>query len=166
MTVFSEIGRGTTFKVYLPAVVDKLERLQETPDAVLPPAHGELLLLVDDEKPILQVARALLEGHGYRILTAEDATEALALFAMRKDEIRLVLTDLAMPLMDGVSLIRTLKKMKPDVRVIASTARGGLEQHAEELESLKVSQCLIKPYSKQKLLKTLQEVLTQKQNHS
>jgi PAS domain S-box-containing protein len=165
MTVFSEIGRGTTFKVYLPAVVDKLERLQETPDTVLPPAHGELLLLVDDEKPILQVARALLEGHGYRILTAEDATEALALFAMRKDEIKLVLTDLAMPLMDGVSLIRTLKKMKPDVRVIASTARGGLKQHAE-LESLQVSQCLIKPYNKQKLLKTLQEVLTQKQNHS
>ena len=166
MTVFSEIGRGTTFKVYLPAVVDKLERLRETPDTALPPAHGELLLLVDDEKPILQVARALLEGHGYRVLTAEDAIEALALFAMRKDEIKLVLTDLAMPLMDGVPLIRTLKKMKPDVRVIASTPRGGLEQHAEELESLKVSQCLIKPYSKQKLLKTLQEVLTQKQNHS
>jgi len=117
MTVHSEIGRGTTFKVYLPAVVDKLERLAETPETVLPPAHGELLLLVDDEKAILQVARALLEGHGYRILTAEDATEALALFAMRKDEIKLVLTDLAMPLMDGVSLIRTLKKMKPDVCV-------------------------------------------------
>jgi PAS domain S-box-containing protein len=166
MTVFSEIGHGTTFKVYLPAVVDKLERLQETPDTALPRAHGELLLLVDDEKPILQVARALLEGHGYRILTAEDATEALALFAMRKDEIKLVLTDLSMPLMDGVSLIRTLNKMKPDVRIIASTGRGGREQHAEELESLKVSQCLIKPYSKQKLLKTLQEVLTQKQNHS
>ena len=166
MTVYSEIGRGTTFKVYLPAVVDKLERLAETPDTALPPAHGELLLLVDDEKAILQVARALLEGHGYRILTAEDATEALALFAMRKDEIKLVLTDLAMPLMDGVSLIRTLKKMKPDVRVIASTARGGLEQHADELESLKVGPCLIKPYNKNKLLKTLHEALNHKTDQS
>jgi PAS domain S-box-containing protein len=166
MNVYSEIGRGTTFNVFIPAVVDEREKVAETPNADLPRAHGELLLLVDDEKPILQVAHALLEGHGYRVLTAEDATEALALFAMRKEDIKLVLTDLAMPLMDGVSLIRTLQKMKPDVRVIPSTARGGLKQHLEELESLKVGPCLIKPYNKQKLLKTLQEVLSQEQNYS
>jgi two-component system cell cycle sensor histidine kinase/response regulator CckA len=79
-------------------------------------ANGELLLIVDDEKPILQVARALLEGHGYQVVTAGDAPEALAIFALRKDEIKLVLTDLAMPLMDGIALIRTLQKMKPEVR--------------------------------------------------
>jgi len=130
--------RGTTFKVYLPAKIGALETSKERAATAVPPAKGELLLLVDDEKPILQVAQALLEGHGYRVLTAGEATEALAIFAIRKDEIKLVLTDLAMPLMDGITLIRTLQKMKPDVRVIASTGRGGQEQHAHELDGLNI----------------------------
>ena len=162
MSVYSEVGRGTTFKVYLPATMGVLETQKEEPTISLPLAKGELLLLVDDEKPILQVARALLEGHGYRVLTAADATEALALFALRKDEIKVVLTDLAMPLMDGMALIRTLQKMKPDVRIIASTGRGGQEQHAHELENLNVGVCLTKPYNRNKLLKTLHDALNSK----
>jgi CheY-like chemotaxis protein len=166
MTVESEIGRGTTFKVYLPAKIGKLETLKETPPADFPRAQGELLLLVDDEKPILQIAQALLEGHGYRILTAAEVPEALAIFAIHKDEIKLVLTDLQMPLMDGITLIRTFKKMKPDVRIIASTGRGEQEQHAEELQELKVAACLPKPYSRNNLLQTLQHALNQKEDKS
>jgi CheY-like chemotaxis protein len=64
-----------------------------------------------------------------------------------------------MPFMDGIALIRTLQKMKPDVRVIASTGRGGQEQHSEELEELNVHTCLTKPYNKTKLLKTLYDAL-------
>jgi two-component system, cell cycle sensor histidine kinase and response regulator CckA len=159
MTVDSEVGHGTTFRVYLPAKAGELQKVEETPDAIYPRAQGELLLLVDDEKPILQTAQSLLEGHGYRVLTASESTEALAIFAIRKDEIKLVLTDLAMPLMDGITLIRTLQKMKPGVRVIASTGRGGQEEHAHQLEELNVPACLMKPYSRNKLLKTLHDVL-------
>jgi CheY-like chemotaxis protein len=157
--VYSEIGRGSTFKVYLPARAGERETSKASGAIVLPRARGELLLLVDDEKAILQVARALLEGHGYRVLTAEDATEALAIFALRKDEIKLVLTDLAMPLLDGIALIRTLQRMKPDVRIIASTGRGSQEQHAHELSGLKVRSCLTKPYNKNELLKALHDAL-------
>jgi PAS domain S-box-containing protein len=160
MSVYSEIGRGTTFNVFLPAKIDAPETLKESGAAALPLANGELLLLVDDEKAILQIARALLEDHGYRVLTAETAPEALAIFAMRQEEIALVLTDLAMPLMDGVALIRTLQKMKPDVRVIASTGRGGQLQHSHELEGLNVHACLAKPYNKNKLLKSLHDALS------
>ena len=159
MSVYSEMGRGTTFKLYLPARMGVLETLKEAAAPVLPRADGELLLLVDDEKAILQVAKALLESQGYRVLTAEDAPGALAIFAVRKDEIQVILTDLAMPLMDGIALIRTLQKMKPDVRVIASTGRGGQEQHAYELESMNIRACLTKPYNKTKLLKTLHDAL-------
>jgi PAS domain S-box-containing protein len=159
MSVYSEIGRGTTFKIYLPATIGEIEARAETAAVVSPRATGELLLIVDDEKAILQVAKALLEGHGYQVVTAEEATEALAIFAVRKNEIRLVLTDLAMPLMDGIALIRTLQKMKPGVCVIASTGRGGQEQHAHELENLHVGACLTKPYNKNKLLNTLHEAL-------
>jgi two-component system cell cycle sensor histidine kinase/response regulator CckA len=166
MSVYSEIGRGTTFKVYLPALMGAVGALQESETAALPRANGELLLIVDDERSILQVAQALLEDHGYQVLTAVDATEALAIFAVRKDEIKLVLTDLAMPLMDGIALIRTLQKMKPDVRIVASTGQGGREQHAHELESLNVGACLTKPYNKNKLLKTLHDALNHQANHS
>lgn len=159
LSVCSEIGRGTTFKIFLPARADAAETLPERETISLPKANGELLLIVDDEKAILQVAQTLLESHGYRILTAGDATEALAIFALHNGEIDLVLTDLAMPLMDGVSLIRTLQKMKPEVRVIASTGRGGEEQHLHDLAGLEVSACLTKPYSKDKLLTTLHDVL-------
>ncbi|HKP04763.1 MAG TPA: PAS domain S-box protein [Chthoniobacterales bacterium] len=158
MSVYSEVARGTTFKVFLPAKTGELDA-PEHPDAEFPLAAGELILLVDDEKPILQIAQALLEGHGYQVLTAGDAAEALAIFATRRDEIKLVLTDLSMPVMDGVALIRTLRKIKPDVRLIASTGRGGQEQHSEELKELNVHACLTKPYNRTKLLKTLHEAL-------
>jgi PAS domain S-box-containing protein len=166
VSVYSEIGRGTTFKIYLPATLDASAAVKETETTPLPPANGELLLIVDDEKPILQVAQALLEGHGYQVLTAEDATEALAIFAMRMNEIDVVLTDLAMPLMDGSALIRTLQKMRSEVRIIASTGRGG-QQEAHDLASLNVRAFLTKPYNKNKLLATLHDVLAQpSDNHS
>jgi PAS domain S-box-containing protein len=160
VTVDSEIGRGTTFKVYLPARVDALGTPEGTESISVPRANGELLLIVDDEKAILQVAKELLEGHGYQVFTAEDATEALAIFAIRKNQIKLVLTDLAMPLMDGIALIRTLQRMKPDVRVVASTGRGSPEQGLYELPSLNVRACLTKPYNKEMLLTTLHDALS------
>ena len=159
LSVESELGHGTNFKVYFPARIDSLGPVTETKTAVVPPAKGELLLIVDDEQAILQVARELLEAHGYQVLTAGDATEALAIFAQRKDEIELVLTDLAMPLMDGLALIRTLQKMKPGVCVIASTGQGSPGQGAYELPGLNVCACLAKPYNKETLLKTLHDAL-------
>jgi PAS domain S-box-containing protein len=159
LSVESELGHGTTFKVYLPATSDSLGTLPEAETTFAPLANGELLLIVDDEKLILHVARELLEAHGYQVVTAGDATEAMAIFAQRKDEIKLVLTDLAMPLMDGITLIRTLQKMKPDVCVIASTGRGSLEQSAREFPGLNVRACLTKPYNKETLLKTLHDAL-------
>ena len=159
LTVESEIGRGTSFRVYLPARVDALTTASESEPIALPRAQGELLLLVDDEKLILKVAGELLERHGYTVVTALDAPEALAIFAARQEEIKVVLTDLAMPLMDGIALIRTLQKMKPDVCIIASTGKGSLEQGLHELPGLKVRACLTKPYNKQMLLSTLHSAL-------
>jgi PAS domain S-box-containing protein len=160
LSVESEIGRGTNFKVYLPARTDATETLTESEPTNLPLANGELLLIVDDEKAILQVAKKLLEGHGYQVVTASDAPEALAIFALRKDEISLVLTDLAMPLMDGIALIRTLQKMQPGVRIIASTGQGNPDQGGPELPSLHVRASLTKPYNKEMLLTTLRDALS------
>jgi PAS domain S-box-containing protein len=159
LSVESEIGRGASFKVYLPAKVDAQAAPPDHEITIPPMANGELLLIVDDETSILEVAQALLEGHGYRVLKAADATEALAIFALRKDEIALVLTDLAMPLMDGLALIRTLQKMKPDVCIVASSGHGSPERSVRELPSLNVRACLTKPYNKETLLNTLHDAL-------
>jgi PAS domain S-box-containing protein len=164
MSVESEIGRGTNFKIFFPAITNAQGTLPGSEAAAVSRANGELLLIVDDEKLILQVARELLEGHGYQVVTAGDAAEALAIFAMRKDEIKLVLTDLAMPLMDGIALIRTLRKMKPDVCVIASTGQGAPEQGAHVLSGLNVPVCLTKPYNKEMLLTTLRDALSPQAN--
>jgi PAS domain S-box-containing protein len=159
LSVESDIGQGTTFKIYLPAKMITEGVLPDRETTIPPMGNDELLLIVDDEKPILEVAEALLEGHGYRVLRAADATEALAIFALHKDEIAVVLTDLAMPVMDGLALIRTLQKMKPDVRIVASSGHGSLERSARELPSLNVRACLTKPYNKETLLNTLHDAL-------
>jgi CheY-like chemotaxis protein len=164
VTVESEIGRGTIFNIYLPAKIDAVGTRADSASPTVPRANGELLLIVDDEKTILQVAKELLEGHGYQVLTAEDAPGALAIFALRKDEINLVLTDLAMPLMDGIALIRTLQKMKPDVFVIASTGQGSFERNGHDLPGLNVRACLTKPYNKEMLLTTLHDILSPQTN--
>jgi PAS domain S-box-containing protein len=161
MQVYSEVGRGTSFKVFLPANVTEGADAPTFETTPLPRAHGELLLIVDDEKSILQVAKAILEDQGYRVVTAADATEALAIFALRMNEVDLVLTDLAMPIMDGVALIRTLQKMKPDVRIVASTGRGAQDGRANEIASLNIRASLAKPYNKNKLLTVLHEALAQ-----
>jgi PAS domain S-box-containing protein len=164
LSVESEMGNGTTFKVFLPARSEAPGMPEASETTALPLANGELLLVVDDEKLILHVTRELLEAHGYQVVTAGDATEALAIFAMRKDEIKLVMTDLAMPLMNGIALIRTLQKMKPNVCVIASTGQGSPDQGAHELPGLNVRHCLAKPYNKETLLKTLHEALNYQPN--
>lgn len=161
MQVYSEVGRGTSFKVFLPANVTESADAPTFETTPLPRANGELLLIVDDENSILQVAKAILEDQGYRVVTAIDATEALAIFALRMREIALVLTDLAMPIMDGVALIRTLQKMKPDVRIVASTGRGAQDGRSNEIASMNIRASLAKPYNKTKLLTVLHEVLAQ-----
>src|SRR5581483_9295356 len=119
--VYSEINRGTEFKVYLPAVTSEMMQQAEAEQAELPAGHGELVLLVDDEAAIREITRGTLEAYGYNVMTAADGTEAVAIYAANKDSIQVVLTDMMMPYMDGPATIRALRKMDPRVRIIASS---------------------------------------------
>ena len=158
INVYSELHKGSQFSVYLPAL--------ETPGTIdsaaaqtdLPLGNGELILVVDDEESIREITRGTLETFGYNVLTASDGTEALALYADKKNEIAAVLTDMVMPFMDGPSTIRALQRMNPKVRIIAASGLGtGLHAGEGTLEG--VSVFLNKPYTAEKLLKTLAEVL-------
>lgn len=158
VTVSSTVGQGTEFKVYLPAV---------PPQAATPPqetAHApplgarELILVVDDEASIREIARETLESWNYRVLTASNGTEAMTLFMKHWGELRAVLTDLAMPGMDGPALIQALKQLNPGLPILVAT--GLLERgKSTELRLGRVQGVLIKPYSAEMLLNTLAEIL-------
>ena len=126
-----------------------------------PTGNGELILVVDDEENIRQITQATLEKFGYRVVTATDGTDALAIYAEQRDQIALVLTDMMMPFMDGAATIRVLRKLSPELKVIAASGLTNVEQSAE-LKTLGVNASLEKPYTAEKLLITLAEVLNKK----
>jgi CheY-like chemotaxis protein len=158
ISVYSEQGRGTTFKVFLPAFeADTASQKMKAPLELMK-GNGELVLLVDDETNIRRVTKMILEKHNYRTLEADDGPEALAIFAQQMNSVSVVLTDIMMPYMDGVALIRALKKMKPSMIFIASTGQGD-EPRLAELQQLGVTNFLTKPYDTEKLLTVLRDIL-------
>ncbi len=159
IVVNSEPGRGTTFKVYLPASVDSADALGASDSAkALPKGSGECVLFVDDEETVRGAARTVLAAHGYRVLQATDGADALAIFAQNPAGIALVLTDLMMPLMDGMALIHALRKMKPAMPIIASTGLGEKGRLAE-LKAMNIHTILTKPYGADTLLRTVHGAL-------
>lgn len=117
VNVYSEIGQGTQFKVYLSAVEGN--ETQQAEDIAMPKGNGELILVVDDEIAIREITKISLQTRNYKVLTASDGIEAIALYAQHKNEITAVLMDMMMPSMDGPTAIRTLKKINPQVKIIA-----------------------------------------------
>jgi PAS domain S-box-containing protein len=153
----SEAGAGARFNIFLPA--DTSEKDETAVSVAEPPSgNGELLLVVEDESAIREIVKSTLEAHNYDVLLAEEGTEAIALYAARRNKIALVITDLAMPVMDGRATIRALRKMNPDVKLIAVSGlmdAGALAQMAE-ITGTKV---LSKPYSPRKLLTAIHEAI-------
>jgi PAS domain S-box-containing protein len=161
INVYSEFGKGTQFSIYLPASETESAAKPDSRALPFPKGNGELILVVDDEENIREITRATLEKFGYRVRTATDGTDALALYAQNGAEIALVLTDMAMPLMDGTATIRVLRKLNPNLKIIASSGLMNTEQTAE-IQTLNVNAFLAKPYTAEKLLTTLAEVLREK----
>lgn len=159
LTVQSEVGKGTTFKLYVPAeVTEVVQPKTAAPAAWSIKGRGELILVVDDEPPIREALVKTLQSNGYRCYTAEDGSDALALYFTRRGEIDLVLTDLAMAQMDGIHLARSLRRIDPRVKIVVSS--GHIQRDAaQELEALGVKIFIEKPYNAEKLLTSLRKAL-------
>ncbi|HEX2855095.1 MAG TPA: response regulator [Opitutaceae bacterium] len=153
ITVASEPGRGATFTVHLPASRDRAVVAAPEPDG-MPCGNDELILVVDDEPMIRETLCFLLQKHGYRVLTAIHGQDALEVFHANRDVVGLVLTDLMMPVMDGLSLIRTLRLTDPDLKVIATSGMIDREKHAV-LKSAGVTTILRKPATPRELLEAI-----------
>jgi PAS domain S-box-containing protein len=156
--VYSEVGRGTQFNVYLPVMEAAQAQSAPTPATALPAGRGELILVADDEAAIRQIAQTMLEAFNYRVLTANDGAEAVALFARHQGEVAAVLTDMMMPVMDGAALVRALGKLDPQIKIIASSGFAE-DSKLDEVAAAGVKHFLAKPYTAEKLLTTLADLL-------
>ena len=158
VTVSSSPGQGSTFVVYLPTADTG------APDHVPVIAHpsfkgnGETVLIVDDEIPVRQVARSVLMGLNFKVLTASDGTEALTQVAENRTDLRVVITDLHMPHMDGLSFVRVLKHMLPAAGIIVASGRLD-ERDRGEFKTLGISAVLDKPFTQDDLVVALKTAL-------
>ena len=154
--VHSEPGNGTTFTILLPADATQATGIVKT-EAPLPRGKGELIMVVDDEEKIRTLARATLEKFGYRVVDAKHGAEAVALYAQHRDT-ALVITDLAMPVMDGFATMIALRAINPALRLIASSGQSTKDGDARARES-GMRMLLNKPYTVDVLIRAVDDVL-------
>lgn len=117
ITIDSQLGRGTTFYIYLPMVEARREPLHKKAVAV-PDGGSETILVVEDDPAVRQLSESVLTTFGYRVILAESGAEALALFKAHRDRISLALVDLIMPKMNGKELCEALKRESPNLKVL------------------------------------------------
>ncbi|MGD1043736.1 MAG: PAS domain S-box protein [Bacteroidota bacterium] len=157
--LYSEIGKGTEIKIFLPAT-QQTEKKGVTIEEDTPLiGNGENILVVDDELSVLQISKEILEARNYRVMTAADGAEATALFASaEKGSIDLVVTDMNMPLMDGSSTIRALRRLAPSLKIVVSS---GLltDVNSAGVAGLDIQGYLTKPYTADQLASMVSKVL-------
>jgi two-component system cell cycle sensor histidine kinase/response regulator CckA len=153
----TEVGKGTTFELFFPAHAATQNRAEPPPLPAETFSAGERLLIVDDEEGLLAIVRTTLETLGYRVFTAADGLEALEIVEKHKNEIDLVLTDWVMPMVSGADLIRRIRALAPEMKIVVVTGSGLLE--TEGLESALIQGILQKPYNTEALLTRIQEGL-------
>ena len=157
IVVESAPGRGTTFRVFLPASDVQLSAA-EAAKTDIARGRNEQILVIDDEEIIRFVTKSILEENGYQVLEAKDGPEALAVFRQAGDAIQLILTDLMLPQMDGGALVHELRKIDPSVPIIVSTGADD-PQIQSALEASGVEHFLGKPYGRDQLLAMVDNVL-------
>ena len=153
--VSSKVDSYTQFKIYLPSIEDKASVISE--DKQFPVGNNELILVVDDEVGICEIIKTTLETYNFRVITAKDGIEALAIYVQRKKEINIVLIDIMMPLMDGETAIRTLEQINPQVKIIAMSGLLSNETLAETSGTI-FEAFLSKPFNASELLNALATV--------
>jgi len=161
--VYSEEERGTIFKIYLPRADAKTEGLKKEQPSVHSLEGSETILVVEDDEMLRKMAERMLEGSGYRVLTARDGKEALEILGSHGGPIHLMLTDVVMPGMSGRDLSEQLKSTVPEIKVLYMSGytndtiadHGILEKDVEFIQ---------KPFSRKDLASKVREVLDKKQH--
>ena len=158
--VYSEPGKGTKFRVYIPAQTETSLEAEAALEIKMPRGNGELILVVDDESSVRQITQQTLEAFGYRAVVASDGAEAVAIYASRSEGVAAVVTDMMMPGIDGPATIQILRKMNANLPVIAASGLS-TEAQVAKARDLGVKYFLPKPFTAEALLQVLKQVLTE-----
>lgn len=161
MTVDSLPGEGSVFHVYLPAACVVAPAAAAAPLALARRGNNELILVVDDESFIADETRRVLDSNGYRTIVATRGDAGLAMFRSHPDEVSLVITDIMMPVMNGLAMVRQIHAIRPDARVVVTTGEGSGAQ-LEDCLKLGVCEVISKPYKPNDLLEVVKRALGSK----
>jgi PAS domain S-box-containing protein len=156
MKVYTEVGKGSKFQVYLPAA--QTTAIVENELGEILKGKGELILVVDDEMSIREITKTSLESNNYQVLIASDGIEAIALYAQHYNEISAVLMDMIMPEMDSVTVLRTLQRINPQVKIIAVSGLTTSDKVSVAISN-GAKLFLSKPYTCKELLNALYQVI-------
>jgi len=152
--VQSEVGKGSTFKVYLPASQSNHSNEPDELEVLL--GNQELILVIDDEVAICEIIKTTLENYNYQVLTASQGNEAIALFHEHQNNIQVVLMDVMMPGMDGLTLLPILQQLKPHIHAIAMSGVHSTEA-VSQTEQHGFQSFLPKPFTTKDLLAAIAE---------
>ncbi|MCX7000860.1 MAG: response regulator [Candidatus Sumerlaeota bacterium] len=155
ITADSEVGKGTKFAIYLPSFKEVKDEGEEA-SMGLQRGKNELILLAEDDPTVLLVNQARLEYLGYRVLTATDGKKALEIFDQSKGTIDLVISDIVMPEIEGITLFRELQKRSPNVKMVLVT--GYPMEGNQEIMNLGVK-IIQKPFGKEKLSQVVRQAI-------
>ena len=162
--VETKVGEGTSFSVYIPAAEkeNSIETQIIQKPRGLTRGKGEVILLVDDEPPIREIGSAIMKRLNYNPVTASDGVEGLMMVAEHRKALRVIITDLAMPVMSGIQFVRAVRHSFPDIPIIV--ASGSVNETTKtELSQLKINGVLNKPFTEQALAEILSGVLSMPQ---
>jgi signal transduction histidine kinase/ActR/RegA family two-component response regulator len=159
ITVSSEIGKGTTFKVYLPAFGAQDET--NSTEKHLPLGNNEVILFVDDELFQTEMAEMILPRLGYRVVTSNDSMEALDMFSNKKENFDLVITDSTMPKMTGTTLAKKIIEIQPNIPVILCSGYND-DMNTDKMMEVGIKKYLTKPISMKDWAHSIKNVLPKK----
>jgi len=158
LSVKSEMGSGTSFEIYLPRAEPIPTQPAAAPEtaAALKPGHGELILFIDDDRSVREMVAPTLTEQGYRVLTAANGAEGLALLGQNEREVRLILADVAMPVMDGLEMAEKLQARSAGLPVVLMS--GTFDASKEALPPGVVA-FLTKPFRLEQLMSVIGDSL-------
>jgi len=156
--VYSELGKGTSFKIYIPRVDQVEERSSAATPTAEVPTGTETVLLTEDEQDVREIAREFLESGGYKVVEANDASEAVQLARQHGGAIDLLVTDMVMPGITGQELAMQLQREYPGLCIVYMS---GYSEHAatEMANADPTVRFLSKPFSRGAILRTVREIL-------
>ena len=159
ITVYSEPGKGTTFHVYLPRILEEEREVKESEEPL--PTGTERILFIDDEEVLLEIGSQILEQLGYEVVTKKSSVRALELFRAEPDRFDLVITDMTMPHMTGDKLALELMTIRPHIPIILCTGHSRLVSE-EKAKDIGIGAFVMKPLVMRNLAETVRKVLDEK----